>query len=80
MRSRGSFGRALLARAFRLRDIIGSAERQRLQADLGVPPRQRGRHDDDEIAFFASSCATPHAIKVRHLISSTATSGAMRST
>ena len=36
----------------RLRDVVGGAERQRLQADLGVPPRQRRRHDDDEVALL----------------------------
>jgi hypothetical protein len=46
------FRRALLARALRLRNVIGRAQRQRFKADLGVPQRQGRRHDDDEIALL----------------------------
>src|SRR6185436_4440926 len=45
-------GGGRFARAFRLRDVVGGAERQRLEADLGVAAGQRGSHDDDEVALL----------------------------
>src|SRR3954470_3699225 len=41
-----------LARRFRLRDIVGRAERQRLETDLRVAAGQRRGPDDDEIALL----------------------------
>ncbi|MGY3424173.1 hypothetical protein ACVWZW_004648 [Bradyrhizobium sp. F1.13.4] len=41
-----------LARRFRLRNVVGCAERQRLEADFGVTAGQRRGHDDDEIALL----------------------------
>ena len=40
-----------------LRDVVGSAERQRLEAHLGVAPGQRRRHDDDEVALLLAAAA-----------------------
>ena len=40
------------ARGLRLRDVVGGAERERAQADLGVAARQRRRHDHDEVALL----------------------------
>jgi hypothetical protein len=45
-------GGGRLARRFRFRNVIGRAERQRLEADLRVAASQRRGHDDDEIAFL----------------------------
>ena len=41
-----------LAVARRLRDVVGGAERERLQAHLGVAARERRRHDDDQVALL----------------------------
>ncbi len=43
--------------AFGLGDIVRRAERERLQADFGVSPRQGRRHDDDEIGLGARAGA-----------------------
>ena len=69
-----------LARALRLWNVVGRAERQRLEADLRVAAGQRRRHDDDEVALFASSCGSAEMPSSSGIsISSTATSGLMRS-
>ena len=60
--------RADLAIASRLRNVVGGAERQRPQADLGVPPRQRGRHDHDEVALlFEQQRQRRDAVELRHV-------------
>ncbi|CEG09165.1 hypothetical protein BN961_02587 [Afipia felis] len=54
--------------AFGLRNVVGGAERQRLEADLGVPQRQRRGHDDDEIALLRQQQRQRgDAVHIRHL-------------
>ena len=61
----GSVG---VARRRRLGDVVGGAERQRLQADLGVPPRHGRRHDDDEVALLGEQQRQRRdAVELRHL-------------
>src|SRR5438105_12563972 len=56
-----------LARTFRFRDVVRGAERQRLEADLGVTAGQRGRHDDDEVAFLRQQLRQCRdAVEIRH--------------
>ena len=57
-----------LAIGLRLRDVVGGAERQRLEADLGVAARQRRRHDDDEVALLLEQQRQRrNAVELRHL-------------
>ena len=54
--------------AGRLRDIVGGAERERLQADLGVTPRQRRGHDHDQVALlFEQQRQGGDAVELRHV-------------
>jgi len=51
-----------------LRNIVGGAQRQRAQADLGIPPRQRRRHDHNEIAsFFKQQREGSDAVELGHI-------------
>ena len=69
-----------LAIAGRLRNVVGGAERQRAQADLGVAPGQRRGHDHDEIALFSSSSGSAEMPSSSGIsTSSTTTSGSTRS-
>ena len=57
-----------LAIAGRLRNVVGGAERQRPQADLGVAPRQRRGHDDDQVAaLLQQQRQSGDAVEFRHV-------------
>ena len=57
-----------LARGRGLRNIIGGAERQRAQADLGAAARQRRGHDHDEVALLLQKQRQRrNAVELRHL-------------
>ena len=57
-----------LAGAFGLRDVVGRAERERLEADLRIAAGQRRRHDDDEVALLAEQQRQRgDAVEVGHL-------------
>ena len=54
--------------AVRLGDIVGGAERQRAQADLGVAPRQRRGHDHDQVALLREQQRQRgDAVELRHV-------------
>jgi hypothetical protein len=56
-----------LAVAFRLGDVVGGAQRQRAQADLGIPARERRCHEHDEVAlFFQQKWKRRDAVDVGH--------------
>jgi len=56
-----------LARALRFRNVVGRAERQRLEADLRVTAGQCRGHDDDEVALLGQqSRQRGNAVEVRH--------------
>ena len=60
-------GGGRLARALGLRNVVGGAERQRLEADLRVAPRQRRGHDDDEVALLREQLRQRgDAVELRH--------------
>ena len=51
-----------------LGDVVGGAERQRPQADLGVAARQRRGHDDDEVALLLQQQRQRRdAVELRHV-------------
>jgi len=57
-----------VARDGRLGDVVGGAELQRLQADLGVPTGQRRGHDDDKVALPSEQQGPRgHALHLRHV-------------
>jgi hypothetical protein len=61
-------GRVGIGRRRRLRDVVGRTERERLEADLGIPPRHRRRHDDDEVALAGEQLRQRgDAVQLRHL-------------
>jgi len=48
--------------------VIGGAERERLQADLGVTPRQRRGHDHDEVGFLGKQLRQGgNAVELGHI-------------
>ncbi len=54
--------------ALRLWNVIDGTQRQRLQADLGVTPRQRRGHDHDQVGLFRQQqrqCG--NAVQFRHI-------------
>ncbi len=54
--------------AFGFRNVVGGAERERLEADLGVAARQRRRHDHDEVTLLRQQQRQRRdAIELRHL-------------
>src|SRR4051812_15566350 len=56
-----------LARTLRLRDVVGCAERQRLEADLPVAAGQGRGHDDDEVALPGQQLRQRrNAVELRH--------------
>src|SRR5258705_5828888 len=56
-----------LARTFRLRNIVGCHERQRLEADLRIAAGQGRSHDDDEIALLGEQLRQRRdAVEVGH--------------
>ena len=60
-------GRGGLARALRLRNVVGRAERKRLEADFRIAAGQRRRHDDDEVALFRQQLRQRrNAVELRH--------------
>ena len=57
-----------IGRGLGLWNIIGGAERQRPQADLGAPPRQRRGHDHHQIALLLQQQRQRrNAVKLRHV-------------
>ena len=61
------FGGGGFAGAFRLRNVVGRAERQRLEADLRVAAGQRRGHDDDEVALLRQQLRQRgNAVELRH--------------
>ena len=67
--SRRNVGEPVSSRlALRLRDVVGGAERERAQADLGVPAGQRRRHEHDEIALLLQQPRQRgDAVDLRHI-------------
>src|SRR5882757_1017556 len=56
-----------LTRRLRLRNVVGSAERQRLEADLRVAAGQGRGHDDDEVALLCQQLRQRgDAVEFRH--------------
>ncbi len=61
------FSGGYFAGTFRLRNVIGRAKRERLEADLRIAAGQGRSHDDDEIALLRQQLwQRGNAVEFRH--------------